>query len=568
MRPLLILTPLLFYAFALHGQVVIANKSLDSYEMTSLLKSAKEGWADVRNCTVHVTRGVRTKTGFDDAALLIPKNITYVSFFECTFIEVELQPEAPGTEIVIANCPDSRNLSVIDVAEVSIRDATIERIETSADSLSMSLTDAQVGEIKIQNNVISSLLIENSTVSRLALRNCTTFSTLDKSKRNLSAAASPFFSSFLRPETNLLGRLEGRGLYDLLDESITIYPNYRFSGLRIFESTITNLQLDKVKFDQQATSVLPIYSSVVTNFLVNGSAVPVLDLFNSTFSNHVIFDDFAFGQVNLYKVDFPASNVAGMEFHKLAKGKIFVFDPDRIERFSRSLKTVTKTDSLYVEFNEYSRMNDTLRFHEVTRYSAHDGRALENEFLFGEVINNYSKLYQVYKLRGDLTSANASYAEMKDLNLARLKRKYHNDPSFKNFFGWQLAWIVKVYTNHGTDPALAITVSFWVICIFAVFYFFFPSDWDRTRKAKMVEDYRIFIEKNDHGYFKPFMKLTSGIVLSFINALTLSLNAYTTLGFGNIPAHGLARYVCVIQGFIGWFMLSIFTVALINQVLT
>jgi hypothetical protein len=51
----------------------------------------------------------------------------------------------------------------------------------------------------------------------------------------------------------------------------------------------------------------------------------------------------------------------------------------------------------------------------------------------------------------------------------------------------------------------------------------------------------------------------------FINAATLSLNAFTTLGFGNIPTHGMAKYVCVIQGFIRWFLLSIFTVALINQ---
>jgi len=39
------------------------------------------------------------------------------------------------------------------------------------------------------------------------------------------------------------------------------------------------------------------------------------------------------------------------------------------------------------------------------------------------------------------------------------------------------------------------------------------------------------------------------------------------VGFGTIPTRGLARYVCIIQGFIGWFLLSIFTVALINQVL-
>ena len=52
-----------------------------------------------------------------------------------------------------------------------------------------------------------------------------------------------------------------------------------------------------------------------------------------------------------------------------------------------------------------------------------------------------------------------------------------------------------------------------------------------------------------------------------LNAITLSLNAFSTLGFGEIPTKGLARYVAIIQGFIGWFLLSIFLVSLIGQIL-
>jgi hypothetical protein len=47
----------------------------------------------------------------------------------------------------------------------------------------------------------------------------------------------------------------------------------------------------------------------------------------------------------------------------------------------------------------------------------------------------------------------------------------------------------------------------------------------------------------------------------------LSLNTFSTLGFGEIPTKGLARYVAIIQGFIGWFLLSVFLVSLISQVL-
>ncbi len=57
------------------------------------------------------------------------------------------------------------------------------------------------------------------------------------------------------------------------------------------------------------------------------------------------------------------------------------------------------------------------------------------------------------------------------------------------------------------------------------------------------------------------------LLVKFINALTLSLNTFTTLGFGEIPTKGLPRYLSIIQGFIGWFILSIFSVSLISQLL-
>ena len=57
------------------------------------------------------------------------------------------------------------------------------------------------------------------------------------------------------------------------------------------------------------------------------------------------------------------------------------------------------------------------------------------------------------------------------------------------------------------------------------------------------------------------------ILIKFLNAITLSINTFTTLGFGEIPIKGIPRYIAVIQGFIGWFMLTIFSVALISQLL-
>ncbi|MCE7990837.1 MAG: hypothetical protein HEP71_02610 [Roseivirga sp.] len=61
--------------------------------------------------------------------------------------------------------------------------------------------------------------------------------------------------------------------------------------------------------------------------------------------------------------------------------------------------------------------------------------------------------------------------------------------------------------------------------------------------------------------------LTYDLFIKVLNALMLSINTFTTLGFGEIPIKGLPRYLAIIQGFIGWFMLTIFSVSLISQLL-
>ena len=66
----------------------------------------------------------------------------------------------------------------------------------------------------------------------------------------------------------------------------------------------------------------------------------------------------------------------------------------------------------------------------------------------------------------------------------------------------------------------------------------------------------------------PFIiALTYDLFIKILNALMLSINTFTTLGFGEIPIKGLPRYLAIIQGFIGWFMLTIFSVSLISQLL-
>ena len=57
------------------------------------------------------------------------------------------------------------------------------------------------------------------------------------------------------------------------------------------------------------------------------------------------------------------------------------------------------------------------------------------------------------------------------------------------------------------------------------------------------------------------------LIIRFFNSLMLSINTFSTLGFGDIPLNGWTRYIAIIEGFLGWFLLSIFSVSLISQIL-
>jgi len=48
---------------------------------------------------------------------------------------------------------------------------------------------------------------------------------------------------------------------------------------------------------------------------------------------------------------------------------------------------------------------------------------------------------------------------------------------------------------------------------------------------------------------------------------TGKMRRYFKYAINIIPIKGLPRYLAIIQGFIGWFMLTIFSVSLISQLL-
>jgi len=200
-------------------------------------------------------------------------------------------------------------------------------------------------------------------------------------------------------------------------------------------------------------------------------------------------------------------------------------------------------------------------------FNGRNDEQLDNRRRVMQLIKMFKGMYDLYKTGGDIESANSAYIVIRDLETRYLQRVQEKSPTYETFLKIKLNQLMKVYTLYGTSPARAIIVSGWVILAFAIFYFFFPSSWDVTSKSRLISNFRDFAQKNEKGYVKPFFIMMGGFMISVLNALTLSLNSFVTLGFGEIPTTGAARYVTIVQGFLGWFLLSIFTVAVINQAL-
>ena len=198
-------------------------------------------------------------------------------------------------------------------------------------------------------------------------------------------------------------------------------------------------------------------------------------------------------------------------------------------------------------------------------YEAQSKIELDYQPLYDDLIRNYYALYLSSKQFGNIRYANGINYEMKEIEGRWLRNQYLNKPTFSNYFKWKLNRLMGFYTAHGTDPAKSVMISLLIILVFGVFYFFFPSDWDKESKATMILRFKELIAK-DGVYVKPFFVLFWAILLSLVNGLTLSLNSFITLGFGQIPTHGLAKYACIVEGFLGWFLLTLFTVTLINQI--
>ena len=96
----------------------------------------------------------------------------------------------------------------------------------------------------------------------------------------------------------------------------------------------------------------------------------------------------------------------------------------------------------------------------------------------------YKRLYDYYRARADISSANSVYVILKELEITHLKSMEHR--TTEETIRLRLNQLMGFYTNHATSPGKALIISFYIILAFGIFYCFFPSDWDKTARVRSL----------------------------------------------------------------------------------
>jgi hypothetical protein len=243
-----------------------------------------------------------------------------------------------------------------------------------------------------------------------------------------------------------------------------------------------------------------------------------------------------------------------------------------------------------------------------------DGKIFNNEnvaaanlFEAADLFSSYASIHNSFKSQGMRIYANACYVEWKDAETVWLGRYYKEAETNLPFFMLLMNRFLLIFCDYGTNPLKSVLISIYIILAFGVI-FMFTSDYSKYPEYNIVRFIKDalsskfqssefvkgrFFEIKSKPNTRIFTKMQLGllsflqytersnsikvlalatllvltITASFIHCLLLSLNIYSTLGFGNIPQRGIFRVMSIAEGICGWFLLSIFSVSLISQIL-
>lgn len=172
----------------------------------------------------------------------------------------------------------------------------------------------------------------------------------------------------------------------------------------------------------------------------------------------------------------------------------------------------------------------------------------DQKYYVEQFLSVYRKFEDFYETKGNIEEKNIVTIRFHELNLQRKAHALKSDFSVIGAIGYLISSLIGYTTEFGTNPIRIINFSLITISLFCFIFLFDHLKRDHLKTSRDSLDFRKFIEL---------------LLLSILN----SLNSFTTLGFGELPRRKSTAYIAVIEGFIGWLALTLFSVCLVTQFL-
>ncbi|MFB6307097.1 MAG: hypothetical protein ABEH43_08955, partial [Flavobacteriales bacterium] len=161
-----------------------------------------------------------------------------------------------------------------------------------------------------------------------------------------------------------------------------------------------------------------------------------------------------------------------------------IFDFDQVKGYKLAVRTMSSLASDYDSLIPYKAMGNKQLADTIAA----------NASFYDQLLRAYNYIYKSSKVRGDRESANACYIEKKHIETRKLRYEYDRNPTFRNFINYNLNRFLWVFARYGTSPTQAILISFYIILLFGVFYFFTHTKWDRIDRDFLLDRLRLLNE--------------------------------------------------------------------------
>ncbi len=130
----------------------------------------------------------------------------------------------------------------------------------------------------------------------------------------------------------------------------------------------------------------------------------------------------------------------------------------------------------------------------VVPYQAKTDKQLANNIMYNDLMSAYNKFNTLYHDRGNITSANASYVEIKNIETRKQAFIQKVNPSLNNLINYKLNVFLRIFSDYATNPGKALLHSILMILLFTIFYIFTFSGWDGLTYKFYFSQFNIFSE--------------------------------------------------------------------------